>query len=150
MATLMCSSVAGLLRGIIRRRVCPRFFGIGARVERAESALSNPLGIVNGAVFSDLDRRLPGVDRYNRVGGGSRFKNIEGRFDEMTEALGLSGLTGLWQGVAIRFQRGRVDGYRGNQLGAKLGTRPDVLNPPRLYFNYSESSVPTSLLLTLG
>ena len=55
MATLMFSSVAGCYGALSAGECVLAFFGIGRGLDRAESALSNPLGIVNGAVFSDLD-----------------------------------------------------------------------------------------------
>ena len=77
---LMCSSVAGLLRALSAGECVLAFFGIGRGLDRAESALSNPLGIVNGAVFSDFDTDgFPELIVATEWGAVRVFKNIEGR-----------------------------------------------------------------------
>ena len=116
---------------------------------RAESVLSNALGIVNGAVFSDLDSDgYPELIVATEWGPVRVFKNHEGNFAEMTDALGLAGLTGLWQGVAT----GDFDGDGSPDIvatnwGLNSSLKPNVINPPRLHYNFSDSTVPTSLML---
>jgi len=121
----------------------------GRSLDQVESALSNSLGIVNGAVFSDLDADgFPELIVATEWGPVRVFKNHEGHFDEMTDGLGLAGLTGLWQGVATGdFDGDGLQDIVATNWGLNTSIRPNVLNPPRLYFNYSESSVPTSLML---
>ena len=122
----------------------------GRSLDQVESALSNSLGIVNGAVFSDLDADgFPELIVATEWGPVRVFKNHEGHFDEMTDGLGLAGLTGLWQGVATGdFDGDGLQDIVATNWGLNTSIRPNVLNPPRLYFNYSESSVPTCLLYT--
>ncbi len=118
-------------------------------LEPAGGTLSQALGIVNGAVFSDLDGdHFPELIVSTEWGPVRVFKNSRGSFSEMTEPLGLSGLTGLWQGVATGdFDAdGRTDIVATN-WGLNSALRPNVINPPRLHYNFSDSAVPTALLL---
>ncbi|MBS33724.1 MAG: hypothetical protein CMO68_04880, partial [Verrucomicrobiales bacterium] len=118
-------------------------------LEPLGGTLGQVLGLVNGAVFSDLDGdRFPELILATEWGPVRVFKNMQGTFSEVTEALGLSGLTGLWQGVATGdFDAdGRTDIVATN-WGLNSALRPNVINPPRLHYNFSDSSVPTSLLL---
>ncbi|MDP7048263.1 MAG: VCBS repeat-containing protein [Verrucomicrobiota bacterium] len=118
-------------------------------LEPAGGTLGQALGLVNGAVFSDLDAdRFPELILATEWGPVRVFKNQQGVFSEITEPLGLSGLTGLWQGVATGdFDAdGRTDIVATN-WGLNSAMRPNVINPPRLHYNFSNSSVPTSLLL---
>jgi len=117
-------------------------------LEPAGGALDQDLGLVNGAIFSDLDGdRFPELIVATEWGPVRVFKNQQGVFSEVTEPLGLSGLTGLWQGVATGdFDAdGRTDIIATN-WGLNSALRPNVMNPPRLHYNFSDSSVPTSLL----
>ena len=111
--------------------------------------LSGSLGIVNGAVFSDLDMDgFPDLIITTEWGPIRVFKNQKGKFVEITDALGLSGLTGLWQGVATGdFDgNGKIDIVATN-WGLNTSFKPNVINPPRLYYHFAESSIPTSLIL---
>ena len=118
-------------------------------LEPADGTLSQVLGLVNGAVFSDLDGdRFPELIVATEWGPVRVFKNQQGTFSEVTELLGLGGLTGLWQGVAT----GDFDGDGRTDIvatnwGLNSSLRPNVINPPRLYYNFTESSLPTSLVL---
>jgi len=115
----------------------------------SSGVLSGSHGIVNGAVFSDLDTDgYPELILATEWGPVRVFKNQEGKFIEITDALGLVGLTGLWQGVATGdFDgNGKIDIVATN-WGLNSSLKPNVINPPRLYYHFSESSDPTSLIL---
>ncbi len=131
------ASVSVLLRNTTRR------------LEPAGGTLGQALGLVNGAVFSDLDGdRFPELIAATEWGPVRIFKNTQGTFNEATEEFGLSGFTGLWQGVAT----GDFDGDGRTDIvatnwGLNSSLRPNLINPPRLYYNFTDSSVPTSLVL---
>ena len=111
--------------------------------------LSVSHGIVNGAVFSDLDTDgYPELILATEWGPVRVFKNQEGKFFEITDAIGLAGFTGLWQGVATGdFDgNGKIDIVATN-WGLNSSLKPNVINPPRLYYHFNESSTPTSLML---
>ena len=118
-------------------------------LEPAGGTLGQALGLVNGAVFSDLDGDgFPELIVATEWGPVRVFKNERGTFSEVTEPLGLGGLTGLWQGVAT----GDFDGDGRTDIvatnwGLNSALRPNVINPPRLHYNFTDSGVPTSLIL---
>ena len=118
-------------------------------LESAGGTLGQALGLVNGAVFSDLDGdHFPELIVATEWGPVRVFKNTQGAFSEVTDALGLGGLTGLWQGVAT----GDFDGDGRTDIvatnwGLNSSLRPNVINPPRLYYNFTDSSEPTALIL---
>lgn len=68
--------------------------------ESASTGLDQ-IGLVNGALFSDLNGDgYPDLILACEWGPIRVFGNVRGRFVEQTKALGLEEHTGLWQGVA--------------------------------------------------
>lgn len=68
---------------------------------RTNSISLGRLGIVNGAVFSDLNNDgFPELVVACEWGPIRVFRNERGRFIEATESLGFSKFTGLWNGIA--------------------------------------------------
>lgn len=69
--------------------------------DQSASALLDRIGLVNGAVFSDLNGDgYPDLILACEWGPIRVFGNVRGRFIEQTKALGLAEHTGLWQGIA--------------------------------------------------
>jgi len=77
-----------------------RFEGGQWRVDARNSVLLDNLGIVNGAVWSDLDGDgLPELVLACEWGPIRVFRNRGGLLFEITEELGLKPFTGWWRGV---------------------------------------------------
>ncbi|MGZ8898783.1 MAG: VCBS repeat-containing protein, partial [Limisphaerales bacterium] len=94
------------------------------------------LGLVSGAVFSDLDLDGdPDLIVACHWGAVRVFRNDQGKFTDVTESLGLAGFTGLWNGVAT----GDLDGDGRPDIIASnwgLNTRWKATkeNPLKLYY----------------
>jgi len=71
------------------------------KVDEEASALFAHVGLVNGAIFSDLNGDgFPDLILACEWGPIRVFANVRGHFVEQTKELGLSDQTGWWQGVA--------------------------------------------------
>lgn len=63
--------------------------------------LFSSVGLVQGAVFSDITGNgSPELLIAERWGGIRAFENVDGRFNEISERLGLGNLKGWWNGIA--------------------------------------------------
>jgi hypothetical protein len=94
------------------------------------------LGLVSGAVFSDLDGDgFPELILACEWGPVRVFKNDHGSFSEITEQLGLAGYTGWWNGVTTGDLDGdgRLDIIASN-WGLNSRYKASQQNPRRLYF----------------
>ncbi len=70
-------------------------------LDRSNSAKLADLGLVTGAVFTDYDQDGdPDLLLSMEWGSLRLFRNDEGRFHEVTDAVGLSAWKGWWSGVA--------------------------------------------------
>jgi len=75
--------------------------GGGFALDSSTTALFRDMGLVNGAIFSDLDSDgWPDLILALDWGPLRVFHNDKGRFREVTAELGLSKYTGWWNGVA--------------------------------------------------
>jgi enediyne biosynthesis protein E4 len=94
------------------------------------------LGLVSGAVFSDIDLDGdPDLILACDWGPVRVFRNNRGTFTEVTAELGLAGITGWWTGVATGDfdSDGRPDLVVGNWgLNSQFQASPD--NPWKVYF----------------
>ncbi len=98
--------------------------------------LLQAVGLVNGAVFSDLDGDgFPDLVVATEWGPVRVYANEAGRLRETTAELGLAGLTGWWQGVtAGDFDGdGRLDLVAGNWGLNSTYYRPSADQPVRFY-----------------
>ena len=89
-----------------------RFDGRQWKLDAKNSLLFNNIGIVNGAVWSDLDGDgLPELVLACEWGPIRVFRNRAGLLFEVTEELGLTACTGWWRGVTTGDlnQDGRMD-----------------------------------------
>lgn len=108
----------------------------GFILDAKNSAVLRSAGLVNSAVFGDLDD-----DGFAELvlacewGPVRVFKNNRGNFTETTEPCGLAGLTGWWTSVALADLNadGRLDIVAGN-WGLNTPYRASEAHPARLYF----------------
>jgi hypothetical protein len=94
------------------------------------------LGLVSGAVSSDLDADgWPDLVLATEWGPVRVFRNKDGQFEEITEALGLSPILGWWNGVATGdFDAdGRIDIVASN-WGANHRFQATAAQPRWLYY----------------
>jgi hypothetical protein len=79
-----------------------RFEGARWVLDARHSVLFDNLGIVNGAVWADLDTDgLPELILACEWGPIRVFRNRGGAFFEVTQELGLAAFTGWWRGVTV-------------------------------------------------
>jgi hypothetical protein len=94
------------------------------------------LGLVNGAVFSDIDRdRRPDLVLACAWGPIRLFRNVEGRFVEATDAWRLAGFAGWWQGITTADVN--ADGLPdlvASNWGLNSRYQPSRQHPRRVYF----------------
>ena len=92
-------------------------------LDEANAGPLTDVGLVSGAVFSDVDADGdPDLILALEWGPLRLFLNEDGRFQDATASFGLESLTGWWNGVtAGRPQRGRAAGPHRHQPGAQLG-----------------------------
>jgi len=94
------------------------------------------LGLVSGAVFSDLDGDgIPEIILACEWGPVRVFRMRDGAYKEVTKELGLAGFTGWWNGVATGdFDGdGRLDIVASN-WGLNTKYRPTPQQPIRIYY----------------
>ena len=94
------------------------------------------VGLVSGALFSDLDGDgKPDLILACEWGPVRVFHNNGGKFTEVTQELGLAGFTGWWNGVATGdFDGdGRLDIVASN-WGLNTKYRPTPQQPVRIYY----------------
>ena len=107
---------------------------VGQRLEK--------LGLVSGAVFSDLDNDgQPDLVLACEWGPVRVFHNAGGQLKEVTQALGLSGYTGWWNGVTTGDLDGdgRMDIVASNWgLNSKYRTSRE--HPRKIYYGELEGS----------
>ena len=103
--------------------------------KRSREVLAS-LGLVSGAVFSDLDGDgFPELILACQWGPLRVFHNDRGKFAETTRKLGLATFTGLWNGVAAGDFNGdgRMDLVASN-LGRNTKFQSHRSKPVRLYY----------------
>ncbi len=106
------------------------------------------LGLVNGAVFSDLDQDgTPELIVATEWGPVRVFKLVNGMYEERTRQWGLSDYTGWWQGVAT----GDFDGdgrleIVASNWGLNSRARASREHPRKIYFGDFDSDGTVDLL----
>ena len=106
------------------------------RLDEENSRVLEKVGLVNGAVWSDLDGDgYPDLILACEWGPIRVFKNEHGRLHEITKELGLDRYTGLWHGVTT----GDMDGDgRLDIIASNWGLNSDYQagsnQPVRLYY----------------
>jgi hypothetical protein len=106
------------------------------RLDLENSKVFEKLGLVSGAVFSDLDGDgYPDLVLACEWGPVRVFHNDHGRFEEVTDQLGLGSFKGWWNGVAAGdFDGdGRLDIVASN-WGRNTRYEPHRSQPLRLYY----------------
>ena len=113
-----------------------RYDGKQWQLDAENSGLLQRVGLVSGAVWSDLDGDgFPELILACEWGPVRVFKKQSGKLREVTEALGLAGFTGWWTGVTT----GDLDGDgRLDIIGCNWGLNHSYHasreHPARLYF----------------
>ena len=106
------------------------------RLDEENSRVLEKVGLVNGAVWSDLDGDgYPDLILACEWGPIRVFKNEHGRLHEITKDLGLDRYTGLWHGVTTGDLDGdgRLDIIASN-WGLNSDYQADSHEPVRLYY----------------
>jgi hypothetical protein len=113
-----------------------RYDGKQWQLEMEDSRILQKVGLVSGAVWSDLDGDgFPELILACEWGPLRVFKNVSGKLHDATEELGLASLTGWWTGVTTGDVDGdgRLDIVAGN-WGLNSAYRASHEHPARLYF----------------
>ncbi|MBI3415344.1 MAG: VCBS repeat-containing protein [Verrucomicrobia bacterium] len=106
------------------------------------------VGLVSGAVFSDLDGDgFPELILACEWGPVRVFKNDHGKFTETTEQLGLAKFNGWWNGVTT----GDIDGdgrldIIASNWGLNSKYRPTPQHPDHLYFGDYDGNTSVDLI----
>lgn len=104
--------------------------------DAAASRVFASAGLVNGAMFADLDDNgFPDLVLACEWGAIEVYLNFAGKFQRATESLGLDSMRGFWTGIAAGdFNNdGRIDLVAGNWgLNTKFAATPAA--PWRLYY----------------
>jgi len=120
-------------------------------LDEVNSAVLKNIGLVSGAVFSDLDGDgFPELVLACEWGPVRVFKNNRGHFREATAELGLTNFTGWWNGVTT----GDIDGDgRLDIIASNWGLnssyhRPSAEEPLRFYYGDFDDNGTVEILET--